>query len=472
MKKTILLLMLSSTFALNAQKWVLNIKIKPEVTFSDNAMNNETQVKNILINCPGIYKIRQSYPNAKTKELLYFYTLEGQQDMNESVDRLSKNEYVQSIEKDQIAFTSSCVSPSQNVNDSLVVNGISNNYALDLIEANCAWSISTGHPHILLGIADTDFEGTHEDLENQFERIHGSVSGGAAHGTLVSGVACAETNNNLGIPSIGYNSKIAAQRIVHTANSDGIGASTSASNIRDAIWALYLDGIRIINVSWTSTGLVEAAAREIAESGVVLTLAAGNSPASTDHSSIADIPGVINVSSVDVDNNHVSFHAHNQWVDICAPGEAVYTTFHNNSYGLAGGTSLAAPFVAGTVALMLEVNPCLSSSEIETLIKESADSVADEASYPGLLGAGRLNVYKSVKKAGTRVLYDMNISGNKIFSAGYGLYLSEIIIDDNSEVIFSARKEIEIKNNFEVPIGSTMILEIDSNVRTNCNQLR
>lgn len=232
---------------------------------------------------------------------------------------------------------------------------------------------------------------------------------------------------------------------------------------------MYLSGVRIINVSWSATGLNTLAAQEIVESGVILTLAAGNSPTATHHQAIADIPGIINVSSVDINNNHVVSHAHNQWVDVCAPGIEVYTTYPNNSYGSSpGGTSIAAPFVAGAVALMLEVNPCLSASEIETIIKQSADSIANEQYYSGVLGGGRLNAYKAVKKAGTRELTGVSLSGIKNLSAGYGLYLSNVMIENNSKITCVARKEIEINNNFNVPIGSELILEIDQSVRTNC----
>ena len=82
---------------------------------------------------------------------------------------------------------------------------------------------------------------------------------------------------------------------------------------------LYQDSVPIINVSWTGTGLSAIAAEEITNNGTTLVLGAGNSPTGSNHSHIANIPGVILVSGVDKDGYHApTNHRHNQWVDLCA----------------------------------------------------------------------------------------------------------------------------------------------------------
>ena len=135
---------------------------------------------------------------------------------------------------------------------------------------------------------------------------------------------------------------------------------------------------------WTGTGLTVAAAQEITENGTTLVLAAGNTPTSTSHSTIADIPGVILVSSINPDNNYYTEHARNQWIDLCAPGVSIVTTNVNNDYIIAWGTSLAAPFVTGTVALMLSVNPYLTPAQIETIIKNTTQPINNANEYVGL----------------------------------------------------------------------------------------
>lgn len=64
----------------------------------------------------------------------------------------------------------------------------------------------------------------------------------------------------------------------------------------------------------------------------------------------------------------------------------------NNTYFVHNGTSFAAPFVTGTVALLLSLNSNLTPADIEYIIKSSAKPIQDGYQYPGLLGAGLLNV--------------------------------------------------------------------------------
>jgi len=82
--------------------------------------------------------------------------------------------------------------------------------------------------------------------------------------------------------------------------------------------------VRIINVSWGTSGLDWDTAETITQDGTTLVLSGGNSTTSQSHSDIADVPGVIVVSSVNNDNMHgPTNHARNQWIDICAPGRVL-----------------------------------------------------------------------------------------------------------------------------------------------------
>ena len=83
-------------------------------------------------------------------------------------------------------------------------------------------------------VADTDFDQNHEDLQSQIHQIDGPVSANNPHGTQVAGVVGAHTNNGKGIAGIGYNCKLALERISHTS-----GGSAFSSDIRNAIWNLY-----------------------------------------------------------------------------------------------------------------------------------------------------------------------------------------------------------------------------------------
>lgn len=451
--KKLIMAMLLTMFGLNSfgQKYNMNFKV-----------SDKTKVESIRkrINNSSI-EIKQCYPNAKTKELQQYYSIVGQNNKS-SIVRMLNEEEISDIKEEE-----ECYALTTFTNDKWLVNGWCNNYALEMVGAENAWKISMGRPDIHIGIADSDFETTHEDLKNQIISVKGTISAKHGHGTSVAGVAAAETNNGKGVAGIGYNSKLVCQRINHYI--DGNGQCRSGSgNIRESVWNLYQASIPIINVSWSGTGLNKTAAEEITQNGTTIVVSAGNQPDDQNHFEIADVPGVIVVSSVNSDNMHgPTKHAHNNHVDLCAPGANVSSTKVGNTYGGVWGTSFAAPMVSGIIALMLDVNPNLKPAKIEKILKETADPIADAAKYPNGVGAGRVNAYKAVKAAGTVSYSNTTLSGNKNQSAGYGFNLKNVKIGSNSNVKLTARCEVNIDETFEVPLGSEFTITIDKNARTN-----
>jgi len=270
-----------------------------------------------------------------------------------------------------------------------------------LTHAYCTWTLTHGNSSIIVGVVDSEFDVDHEDLDGKFAYTSGTPSiYPCHHGTAVSGLIAAQTNNSIGTASLGYDTRVAGYFV--SLYSDCTG------NPFNQVWQAYLDDLRIINLSWTGIGsppggfplTVVQAVQEMTENGVSLVCAAGNTPTATNHSAYANIPGVINVSGINYQNYHQSTgHAHNQWVDICALSDNATTTKPGDNYGGAWGTSFAAPQVCATIALMLSVNPNLTPEEIEDIIEETADPISDQSSYPGQLGAGKLNPYYAVLNA-------------------------------------------------------------------------
>jgi hypothetical protein len=340
-------------------------------------------------------QIRFTYPNAQNPELHKYLIVQGNEgNPLHLITTLLNTGVFQDVKMDDLASINLCTNPLPPVNDLWIANNWVNNDALTLVDARCAWSITTGDPNISIGIADTEFENLHEDLINQVYQINGPNSSNHYHGTRVFGVAGAQTNNNLGIAGIGYNCKGALERISHSSN-----GSAWSGNIETAIWNLYTDSIPVINVSWTGTGLDLLAAEEIAEHSVIV-LAAGNTPNGSNHSAIADIPGVVLVSGVDHTGAHgPTGHRHNQWVDLCAQSTNVTTTDISNGYTGDWGTSYAAPMVSGTIGLMLSVNDCLSPKQIEDILESTTNPITDAANFPNGVGSGYLNAYRAVKAA-------------------------------------------------------------------------
>ncbi|KQT16363.1 hypothetical protein ASG31_12670 [Chryseobacterium sp. Leaf404] len=288
-----------------------------------------------------------------------------------------------------------------------------------------AWNITTGNPNIYIGIPDTGFNPNHQDLFGKIVQHFGTSSPNGAHGTLVSGFAGATTNNNIGVASIGYNTKLIT----------GEGFTTMAHQIAQ------IPGVRVINTSWLSgctPGIVEQEVyREIWEDfGVITVSAAGNGgtcggpnnyvyPAAYSNHTIAvssvgtsfpigtiytDANGNqyqiewndVHQNGIDLANPESNTHQHNDKVDIVAPGYAIPGAIvGNNQYDKCWGTSCASPQVAAAAALILSIDPSLTPNQVKSILKTTADDIywiPYNQPYLGKLGTGRLNLYRAVRE--------------------------------------------------------------------------
>ena len=399
----------------------------------------------------------QAFPGARNKELQSFYEIH----LTENKDN-KHIDFFEKLLKDSKTFDAvyrcdyyepaTCSNPVP-INDEWIVNSWINNDALNLLNAQCAWTITTGDSNIIVGVIDTEFEITHEDLINTFSGVVGTQTYFQNHGTYVSSCVATGTNNNKGIAGIGYNTKVK-------------GYHTNGGNLWSNIWQAYQDGIKIINVSWTGIGSYPniLAVQEMTDNGVVLVVAAGNTPTSTSHSAYANIPGVINVSGVDANNTHGGATdwngvkvANNQWVDVCALSKNVAICKPGNTYdGTAGGTSLASPQVAGVAALIRSINGNLSSAEVEDIIKSTTDPIADAHLYPGTIGTGRVNAYQAVQAACAVPVNFINktVTADTIVTSCSDINVQNVTVTNGAKLTLDAAGEVNIISDFEVELGS------------------
>jgi len=84
-------------------------------------------------------------------------------------------------------------------------------------------------------------------------------------------------------------------------------------------------------------------------------------------------------------------------IDLTAPG-TVFSTFAGGTYNSASGTSVSSPVVAAAAALVLSVNPSLSGSQVQQILKQSADDLGPSG-WDSSYGWGRVNVGRAVSLA-------------------------------------------------------------------------
>ncbi|KAJ1830135.1 hypothetical protein LPJ63_005127 [Coemansia sp. RSA 2711] len=94
-------------------------------------------------------------------------------------------------------------------------------------------------------------------------------------------------------------------------------------------------------------------------------------------------------------------------VDISAPGGSIWSTYlrNNGSYASMSGTSMAAPYVAGAVALIKQANPGLLPEQVRNILSATAKPVADPKTgqkyTPFQSGSGLINIYDAAKSRAT-----------------------------------------------------------------------
>ena len=270
------------------------------------------------------------------------------------------------------------------------------------INAEKAWTITTGSKEIKIAVIDTGVDYKHEDLKDNIMindlELHGQEGvdddgngliddtygydfanndndpmDGHGHGTHCAGVIGA-SHNEIGIRGVMSNVQILPIQFL-TASGQG----TLEGAIKAIDYATSR-GVNIMSNSWgggkPSEALTEAIARA-EQSGILFIAAAGNSNSDNDISPTApantQIDNVISVGAMDGKAKRASFSNYGKkTVHVFAPGVNIYSTVQSNKYKKMSGTSMACPFVAGVAGLILANEPNLSYKEVKSRIMSHA----------------------------------------------------------------------------------------------------
>ena len=270
-------------------------------------------------------------------------------------------------------------------------------WGLRKIDAPSAWPVTTGSSSITIAILDTGVDGTHEDLTGKMVpgwNIYSNNSDTSdvhGHGTKVAGTAAASTNNGTGVASVAWGCRLMPVRVA-----DSTGYATYSSMASGLNWAAD-HGARVANISFSGvseSSTVTTAAKYFQSKGGVVTVSAGNAGTFV---SAADNPYVLTVSATDQADAISFFSNTGNNIDLAAP-EGALTTIRGGGYSYVGGTSFSAPFVAGVAALVLSVNPALTATQVQDILKQSANDLG-AAGRDTSFGWGRVNAAGAVNLA-------------------------------------------------------------------------
>jgi subtilisin family serine protease len=312
---------------------------------------------------------------------------------------------------------------------------ISSWYHLTNIEAYLAWDIIRGDStdRSIIGIVDSGVYYDHPDLEDNMwingpEDIDGDgrftvadlngldddgngrvddvvgydiamndpdpAEPYAEHGTHVAGCATMVTDNNYGGAAVGW-----AARIMAVKASTDYNPGSMSHGYAGIIYATE-NGCHVVNCSWGRGGSPSQGEQNVInaawQQGVAVVASAGNDNVSSPHYP-SSYEHVLSVASTGVNDIKSSFSNYGSTVDICAPGEGIFSTWDRNSFASLQGTSMSSPIAAGVVALVRAANPSWGPDEAVNRVVNTADDIDRlNPNYAGMLGSGRVNAAAAV----------------------------------------------------------------------------
>jgi len=242
------------------------------------------------------------------------------------------------------------------------------------------------------------------------------------HGTHCAGNVAAINNNGYAacspaggwgggvLETSGNGVKIMACRVGWSSSLMAEIAIVRMDLVAEALYYAANNGARIASCSFESSnsGGIGAAIDYFVATGGLIVKAANN-----DGSQTADYmcarSDVISVASTGPDDCVASWSNYGTWVDISAPGEGIYSLYHDHhnpqTDGVAAfdGTSTSAPLAAGVAALVWSRHPQWTAAQVEQQLYDTADNIYElpcNTSYAGKLGAGRINAFNAVNTGG------------------------------------------------------------------------
>ncbi|MGZ4117605.1 MAG: S8 family serine peptidase, partial [Bacteroidia bacterium] len=442
------------------QKTII-VKIRPEFAAACSMNNIEKPVFKELYSAIGGTGLVKKFPFTKAPKklinergeklvdltLIYEFSYSGNISLEKAINKFINTGLFEYVEPHYIPHL--CYTP----NDTL----LSSQYSIVNIQAQQAWGVNTttarGDTNIVIGITDTGTDPLHDDLKTQIKHNYADVPGGGdtdgdgytdnfsgwdlgendndptwtanSHGIHVSGIAAAAVDNITGVAGIGFKCKFLPVKIA-----DATGALTQAY---EGIVYAADHGCSVINCSWGSTSGSQYGQDIVTYATInknALVVAAAGNDGTDEQFFPASFTYVISVVNTRSDDRRSTSSNYNYTADVCAPGEAITSTYVSDGYASMTGTSMASPCAAGAAAIIKSFFPSYTALQVGERLKVTCDNIYGLTGpmFANKLGNGRINLYNALTAANTPsvVMTSRNVTDNNdnVFVVGDTLRIS------------------------------------------------
>lgn len=321
------------------------------------------------------------------------------------------------------------------------------NRALDAINAAARYAAGASGAGVLVGVFDTGVDTTHTELAAGFQQEYSfnyrtgdtDIDDSDGHGTHVTGIIAAR-RDGAGMHGVAPEADFASYAIFGSL--DGYSLDEALEN---AYYRFIEAGGRVTNHSYslsnsdgemysssntnalfwqTSLPLFLNAARVADAQGIVTVFAAGNTSGG-DPNGLAALPlwfpeledTWLSVVALDATDNLASFSAPcGATADWClaAPGTSIVSSMNGGGYQTRSGTSMAAPVVTGSIALLASAFPELSGPEIVQILKDTARDLGDPG-VDDVYGNGAIDLENAVAPQGQMAIQGSDTIGEQSY---------------------------------------------------------
>ncbi|MEH7387232.1 S8 family peptidase [Bacillus sp. JJ1521] len=243
---------------------------------------------------------------------------------------------------------------------------------VQLVQAPSLWDASSQGEGVVIAVIDTGIDTSHPDLKDRIiagRNFTTDYNGDSeifednnGHGTHVSGTVAASLNNE-GVVGVAPKAQILSLKALTGEGSGNYEWIINAINYAGEWRGPNNEKVRVISMSLGGPEDVpemHQAIQHAVNQGISVVVAAGNEGDSREDTFEYAYPGayneVISVGAVDMDLQLAPFSNTHTEIDLVAPGVDVVSTYPDNKYARLTGTSMAAPHVAGAIALLVNIS--------------------------------------------------------------------------------------------------------------------